>query len=507
MSVEGAVSFRRGARVCLCLALLLFSAAGCISTIKPEPCQVPALPSPAQLRLTNITESYSGPPLGVSIQNKIANPLGDVLRQPGLCLVSDDPANLSLQLDVNARYINHPEVMLSAFLCGLTLGIFPVFVTEEWELTCQAKVCMPDGTVVKNYQFKQPVSLEVVCLPPGLFTLLGACIQEADWQRQMQSAGVQNLAAKLAQAIASDYTEIRLAKEKGLRQQRVIARLLQEEETGTPAPVTSVAVPAASTPGAPAVPKPSPPPSPQRPIVISDNSSVAVVIGISDYVFLGKIPGCEADAKAFAEAFRESRQMNPDNVVVMTDSGDKSHLPTKSMIESRISLCVSEAKPDGIALVYFSGHAMTQDGKALLVPKDCEAGDGIPIDSVVGMLEQSPARDKVLIIDACHASAEQKGVLVIAKEPAQGAAGVAMFLSCGEKENSYPLENGEKSVYTDIFLRALEEDSSASAAVTARSLEAKIEDKMREWRLQTGLRQTPRLVLAKDGDVTLVPKR
>ena len=232
---------------------------------------------------------------------------------------------------------------------------------------------------------------------------------------------------------------------------------------------------------------------------------MAVVIGIGDYVFLGKIPGCEADAISFANAICETRRMDPNNVVLMTDSGDKSHLPTKAMIESRIRMCVNEAKPDGMALVYFSGHAVTQDGQALLVPKDCEAANGIPVNTVVAMLRESPARDKVLIIDACHAGAAQKGVLVIARDTIKAAEGVAMFLSCDKEENSYPLENGEKSVYTDAFLRCLQESASGSTAVTARSLEGKIEDKMRAWRLQTGLRQTPRLVMANDSDVTLVP--
>jgi hypothetical protein len=271
-------------------------------------------------------------------------------------------------------------------------------------------------------------------------------------------------------------------RDRGNRQQQVIPQTPQEGETKTPPP-------------------------PQQPIVISDNSSVAVIIGISGYASQGKIRGCDADAKAFAEAFRESRQMNPKNVVLMTDSSDKSHQPTRGTMLSRIETCVKEARPDGIALVYFSGHAVTQDGEALLVAQDCVPGEGIPVSTVVALLQQSPARDKVLIIDVCHANAEQKGVLVMPREPVKGAEGVAMFFSCGEKEYSYLLENGERSVYTDMLLHSLQEDSSASAGVTARSLEAKIEDKMREWRLQTGLRQTPRLELANNADVTLVPKR
>ena len=282
------------------------------------------------------------------------------------------------------------------------------------------------------------------------------------------------------------------------RYAQVVITVFRKTDVGAvaQAPVSNSAP--RTTPASPAAPA-----SPKPPVAYSDNSSVAVVIGISDYVFLGRIPGCDADATAFAEAFRETRRMNPRNVVLMTDSGDKSHEPTKLMIESRIKMCVNEAKPDGMALVYFSGHAVTQDGQALLVPKDSDATNGIPVNTVVAMLRESPARDKVLIIDACHAGAAQKGVLVIARDAIKEADGVAMFLSCDQEESSYPLENGEKSVYTDAFLRCLQEAASGSTPITARLLEGKIEEKMRAWRLETGKRQTPQF--KGDGGVTLVP--
>jgi uncharacterized caspase-like protein len=230
-----------------------------------------------------------------------------------------------------------------------------------------------------------------------------------------------------------------------------------------------------------------------------------VVIGISDYVFLGKIPGCKADATSFANAICEARRMNPDHVILMTDGADDSHLPTKSLIEARISMCANEAKPDGLMLVYFSGHAVTEDGRAVLVPKDCRPADGIPLSRVVAWLDGSKARDKVLVVDACHAGAEQKGVLVVARESLPESVGVAMFLSCGKEENSYPLENGQRSVYTDAFLQCLKEAAPAGSAVTARLLEQRIEERMRDWRLRTGLQQTPQLILAEGQDMTLVP--
>jgi hypothetical protein len=257
-----------------------------------------------------------------------------------------------------------------------------------------------------------------------------------------------------------------------------------------------------------------PPPAPSIPaatvslpsgVACADDSSVAVVIGIADYVFLGKIPGCKADAAAFANAFCGARRMNPKNVVLMTDDGDTSHQPTTTMIKERVELSANEVKSEGMFLVYFSGHAVTQDGKALLVPKDARPADGIPVRQVVALMKESKARDKVLIIDACHAGAAEKGILVVARESLPEAAGVAMFLSCSSDENSYPTEDGQRSVYTDVFLRCLQEACAGQSAITARALEGKIDEKMREWRLRTAMQQTPQLILAGETDVTLVP--
>jgi hypothetical protein len=246
----------------------------------------------------------------------------------------------------------------------------------------------------------------------------------------------------------------------------------------------------------------SPPPAPY---VVSDNSSVAVVIGISKYGFMAAIPGCKSDAEAFAAAFGRARRLNPNNVVLMTDGEDSTRNPTKSAIENRIRDSMKEAKPDGVALVYFSGHAVTQSGQAVLVAKDSKPEDGIPLSKVTAWLEESKARDKVLIIDACHAGAGEKGMKVVATPSLPPAPGVAMFLSCTGDESSYSLDDGTGSVYTNAFLHSLQDAGEDSSAITARSLQQRIESKMKAWRMVSGKQQTPCLILGDASDVTLVP--
>jgi hypothetical protein len=232
------------------------------------------------------------------------------------------------------------------------------------------------------------------------------------------------------------------------------------------------------------------------------------VVGISNYVFLGKIPPCGSDARAIATALCRARRMNPDHIALMTGSRSEDSLnPSKQLIIERIKSVVAEAKPGGLAFVYFSGHGVMHNGKLLLVPKDCKSEDGIPLLSIVAMLAKSKASEKLVIVDACHASAEQKGVDGINPDLAKTGGKVAVFFSCNRGEFSYLTKDTSQSAYTHVFVRALKDLSRDGRRVTARGLQTRIEELMRSWRLKEAKPQNPRLILPAATDVILVPGR
>ena len=263
--------------------------------------------------------------------------------------------------------------------------------------------------------------------------------------------------------------------------------------------VEVVALPATVT------PTPTPPPSPP-PVVVHDNATVAVVIGVSKYAFIGNIDVCASDARQVASALTDVRGVNPVNVAVMTDGGTGTYSPTKATISERIRLCADEAGEDGMAFVYFSGHAVTRNDELLIIPQDCRPANGIPVNDIMRTLATSKARDKVLVIDACHAGAAQKGMLGISPDLAEDS-GVTVFLSCSGDEFSYPSETKDASVYTDCFVDALSGLASGGRAVTAAALHSQVEDMMRRWRLSSGKKQHPRLIQMPHRDTILVPAR
>ena len=60
-------------------------------------------------------------------------------------------------------------------------------------------------------------------------------------------------------------------------------------------------------------------------------------------------------------------------------------------------------------LFHFSGHGIAEGGESYLLPRDAKAAalryTAVAMADVRTIFEQSPARAKVIILDACHAGA------------------------------------------------------------------------------------------------------
>ena len=236
-----------------------------------------------------------------------------------------------------------------------------------------------------------------------------------------------------------------------------------------------------------------------------DKASTAVAIGIGEYAFLGKIPACRDDARRIAELLTKARRLDPERVAVVTDDATAIALrATKGIILERIRLCAEEARPEGMAFVYFSGHAARKGDELVLVPADCRWEGGIPLSEIVAILQKSRAGQKVLVIDAAHAGASRKGG-GLDPSLAPATADVAIFLSCGRGELSQPTADGKHSIYTSAFIATFRLLTDVGDGFTARSLQQRLERRVREARATPGESQTPALRLARDAAVVLAP--
>ncbi|MDP6438229.1 MAG: caspase family protein, partial [Candidatus Brocadiia bacterium] len=96
--------------------------------------------------------------------------------------------------------------------------------------------------------------------------------------------------------------------------------------------------------------EPPPPPPP------SDRSSVALVVGIEDYMFMGRVPGCHADARNVARSVQRARGLGNSRVVRLTEQAAEANKPPREALKRRIHGVAGEAREGGMLFFYFSGH-------------------------------------------------------------------------------------------------------------------------------------------------------
>ncbi len=194
----------------------------------------------------------------------------------------------------------------------------------------------------------------------------------------------------------------------------------------------------------PVTPRPSLPPA-QFVRAAPQLSSYAVVIGIERYRDVAAAVGANADAQRMSEVLRTTLGLPADHVRVAVD--DRA---TRADIDGLLSWLVKTTPAGGRAYFYFSGHGApdTTPGKfaPLLMPYDANqrslAPTAVSLKQVLEALEQSKARESIVILDTCFSGAGGRSVLpygerpILAMKPVTAASRMAVLSSSGPDEIS-----------------------------------------------------------------------
>lgn len=127
----------------------------------------------------------------------------------------------------------------------------------------------------------------------------------------------------------------------------------------------------------------------------------ALVVGFNNYP-QHPLKGCINDAVKIATVLERDSDGAP-NFGIKTLTDDTSAV-TKSMLRSAIEdLFEGDAE---VALLYFSGHGMMNSTGGVIVTPDYKSYDeGISMDEILKLANKSKVRNKVIILDCCHAGA------------------------------------------------------------------------------------------------------
>ena len=143
----------------------------------------------------------------------------------------------------------------------------------------------------------------------------------------------------------------------------------------------------------------------------TDASRWALIIAVQNYddKLLSPLPYSLADAALLAETFAKRYRIPAEQVRVFND-------PSAVILQRELPEFLKSVGADGRLIVYFIGHAMKDaSGQVFLAPKDFRSdqptANGQPLQWLVDLVEDCPAKEKLLFLDGSHAGsgAEQAG--------------------------------------------------------------------------------------------------
>ena len=174
----------------------------------------------------------------------------------------------------------------------------------------------------------------------------------------------------------------------------------------------------------------------------------ALVVGINDYPG-APLRGCVNDAKAMANVLETNGDGSPNfDVRLMTAPSD--HIGRAELLGAVDKLY--EGNCD-ISLFYFSGHGfMTSIGGYVVTQDARKYGEGVSMDDILTMANKSEAKDKVVLLDCCHAGAFGSPAIGGSKI-AQLSEGLSVLTA--SRESGSALEVDGRGVFTSLVVDAL----------------------------------------------------
>jgi uncharacterized caspase-like protein len=143
---------------------------------------------------------------------------------------------------------------------------------------------------------------------------------------------------------------------------------------------------------------------------VGPGAKVALVVGIDKYEHLPKLDHADKDAKDLTTALQGLGFV----VRSLRMDGEQPPADATTILGALDALCTA-AQPQDTILVFLSGHGFSEsggkDGFLCAHSTDPEklAATGLSLDEVRRRLVASPAKQRMLIVDACRNVAGEKG--------------------------------------------------------------------------------------------------
>ncbi len=201
----------------------------------------------------------------------------------------------------------------------------------------------------------------------------------------------------------------------------------------------------------------------------------ALVIGINDYPS-SPLGGCVNDANTLATVIESNGDGSP-NFGVRKITCPSTDITRPVLREAIEQLFTGDCD---MALLYFSGHGYIKSTGGYLVTTDAKKYDeGVSMDNILALANQSQAKNKVIIFDCCHSGAMGSPSLS-GNGTAQLAEGMSVLTA--SRDSEYALEVNGAGVFTSLLIDALKGGAAdIRGNITPGSLYAYVDEALGAW--------------------------
>lgn len=203
----------------------------------------------------------------------------------------------------------------------------------------------------------------------------------------------------------------------------------------------------------------------------------ALVIGIDFYESISHLHGCVSDAHAMKAVLERNGDGTRNfGVQMLTGTGPEQTVTRKALRDAVVELFAANEE---IALLFFAGHGHVDDVGGYLIASDTQDGDdGVPLSEVIQMANESPAQNRIIILDSCHSG--MAGNRTSKDTHATLNAGVTILTASSESQ--YAMEEHGSGLFTTLLIDALNGGASDLVGhVTPGSVYAHIDQSLGEW--------------------------
>lgn len=177
----------------------------------------------------------------------------------------------------------------------------------------------------------------------------------------------------------------------------------------------------------------------------------ALVVGINYYENdnVDLLYGCVNDAHSVkAMLDRHADGAVNFGVKLLVGTSQQQLVSRKELRNAIEELFVDECE---IALLYFAGHGYIESTGGYLCPSDCDSGnDGIPLSDIITFANNSPARNKIVILDSCHSGAAGTSPISAISELSEG-----LTILTASTASQYANEEDGSGIFTSLLVDAL----------------------------------------------------